>query len=174
MTEILFLGNGIISMEAISNDEDLLPTGHISINPPPKDGRCYVCGKNINELKPFGGPRDPLVGDFTGNLLVKTFRPICPYDEEAYRAMKEYEKECVIKSKQPIGEGLSLVEHEEREDALEWFVKKFGKGKGEQLFWTAHGCGSGGSSWECRDCIVLDDDEYFERLRQRSKENEND
>ena len=28
--------------------------------------KCYICDKDENELKPFGGPGDPLVGDFTG------------------------------------------------------------------------------------------------------------
>ena len=46
----------------------------IVINPPPSDSRCECCGKHVSELKPFGGPGDPLVGDFNGALLVKTFR----------------------------------------------------------------------------------------------------
>ena len=49
----------------------------ISINPPPRDMKCQRCGKHVDELKPFGGPGDPLVGDFTGAKLVKTFRPGC-------------------------------------------------------------------------------------------------
>ena len=44
------------------------------INPPPSDERCECCNKHISELKPFGGPGDPLVGDFTGVLLKKNFR----------------------------------------------------------------------------------------------------
>ena len=50
----------------------------IIINPPPSNGNCECCGKNINKLKPFGKARDPLVGDFNGAKLVKTFREEFP------------------------------------------------------------------------------------------------
>lgn len=47
----------------------------IWINPPPADNRCECCGsRHISELKPFGGPGDPLVGDFSGAFLVKHAR----------------------------------------------------------------------------------------------------
>lgn len=72
----------------------------ILINPPPSDGRCVCCGKGPKELKPFGGPGDPLVGNFKGALLVKTFR-----EEFSYY-------------------------------------------------------GQVGASWECRDCIILPNEEY--------------
>jgi hypothetical protein len=89
MTQKLFEGNGVISLGAISKEEDLTPTHRISISGPPADGRCNVCGKHITELKPFGGPGDPLVGDFTGELLVKTWRSAGPYDEEAEKQWRK-------------------------------------------------------------------------------------
>jgi hypothetical protein len=46
----------------------------IQINPPPSDERCEGCGRHVSEIKPFGRPGDPLVGDFSGALLVKHFR----------------------------------------------------------------------------------------------------
>lgn len=46
----------------------------VQINPPPEEGCCECCGRHVSELKPFGGPGDPLVGDFTGAFLVKHFR----------------------------------------------------------------------------------------------------
>lgn len=46
----------------------------IFINPPPSDARCEVCRKHVKDLKAFGGAGDPLVGDFKGAKLVKTFR----------------------------------------------------------------------------------------------------
>jgi len=49
----------------------------IWLNPPPDDNRCECCGRHIRELKPFGGPGDPLVGDFNGAFLVKHFRDLC-------------------------------------------------------------------------------------------------
>lgn len=48
----------------------------IWLNPPPVDNRCECCGRHISELKPFGGPGDPLVGDFSGAFLVKHFRDL--------------------------------------------------------------------------------------------------
>jgi hypothetical protein len=61
------------------------------------------CGKHISELKQFGGPGDPLVGDFRGAKLVKTFRQEFPNYAQV------------------------------------------------------------GASWECRDCIILPDKEYWKR-----------
>ena len=49
------------------------------INPPPKDGKCTICGRHVRELEAFGGPGDPLVGDFSGAKLVKNFRWDYPY-----------------------------------------------------------------------------------------------
>ena len=46
----------------------------IVINGPPNSGRCHGCGKGPGELKPYGKAGDPLVGDFDGALLIKTFR----------------------------------------------------------------------------------------------------
>jgi len=106
MSEFIIKENGITSLGSIDGEEDLKTRPGININPPPKDGRCYCCGRHVSELKPFGGPGDPLVGDFTGAYLIKKFR-------------------------------------------------SFG------------GCAS--SSWECRDCAVLDEDEYHEKLRQRDE-----
>jgi len=50
----------------------------LHINPPPMNKRCECCGRHIKDLKPFGGKGDPLVGDFKGALLVKTFRESVP------------------------------------------------------------------------------------------------
>lgn len=62
----------------------------IAINPPPSDERCEVCGRHISALKPFGGACDPLVGDFTGALLVKTFRSMAPQlTEEQMKKFRE-------------------------------------------------------------------------------------
>jgi hypothetical protein len=96
------------------------------INPPPKEGRCNLCGRHVSELKPFGGPGDPCVGDFSGALLVKRFRSEGPpLTAEEIAAHETYDEE-----------------------------------------WEEHGpanaANSFGPSWECRDCIVLNDTEYWE------------
>lgn len=100
----------------------------ISINPPPQDKRCEVCGKHITELKPFGHAGDPLVGDFYGALLVKTYRTMA--GELVGKELEDYKKKC---TEQEFG-----------------FY--------EQLTSTVE------ASWECRDCIILSDDDYF-RIR---------
>ncbi len=46
----------------------------ILTNPPPQDGNCDFCQRHVSELEAFGGPGDPLVGDFSGAKLVKSFR----------------------------------------------------------------------------------------------------
>lgn len=73
----------------------------IQINTPPSNLCCERCGKHISKLKPFGKAGDPLVGDFDGARLVKTFR-------------------CEFRGTD---------------------------------------CEQVGASWECRDCIIQDDEE---------------
>jgi rubredoxin len=165
---MFFDENGVISLGAVSKEEDLTPTGRIIINGPPKDGRCDVCGRHMSELIPFGGAGDPLVGDFSGELLVKKFRPAGPYNKEAVKAWEEYEKEFPLKiiSEQPIADGIRDVKFEKREDPLPWFIAKFGEDKGEELYWAGLAYDQVGASWECRDCAVLDLDEYFEKLKE--------
>ena len=50
------------------------PRGSIVINAPPEDGRCNICETHVSKLDEFGGAGDPLVGDFKGMKLVKTWR----------------------------------------------------------------------------------------------------
>lgn len=154
MTEIIFDRNGILNLGAISRLEDLNPQARIVINGPPSDGRCEVCGRHVSELEPFGGPGDPLVGDFTGELLVKGFRPDFPLPDEIKRAQKEES----IRS---------------RHDFDSWFIANYGEDEMKRLDKIFEVFNQVGTSWECRDCIVLDDDEYFEKLRQRYHGNKN-
>ena len=151
MTEIIFDENEILNLGAISKEEDLNPKCRIIINGPPSDGRCQVCRRHISELKPFGGPGDPLAGDFTRELLVKTWRPDGPRNEEAEKAWKEAE-DVAKETPEPY-------------DHLPWLIAKYGKEKAEDISFSVQIHGSIGASWECRDCIILDDDEYFEKLR---------
>ncbi len=50
----------------------------ILINPPPNDGKCMICGRHVRDLEAFGGPGDPLVGDFSGAKLIKQYREQLP------------------------------------------------------------------------------------------------
>lgn len=119
----------------------------ISINPPPQSGNCECCGKNIKDLKPFGKEGDPLVGNFDGALLVKTFRSMAmPLKDKVWDEIsKKYEK---------TGNWGGF------EDEL---IKKVGKKRAERLFFADQLGSTVSASWECRDCIVLDDKEYFNR-----------
>jgi hypothetical protein len=156
MTQILFASNGLVSLGAVNKEEDLKPRG-LSINPPPEDGRCDVCGRPMSELKPYGGPGDPLVGDFSGELLVKRWRRDAPYDAEAEEAWKRAEEMT-----------------NEEADPLPWFIANYGEDEGQRLYWAGQFHGSIGKSWECRDCIVLDEGEYFEQLAKRCREYRNE
>jgi len=147
MTQIIFDYDRAKSLGAISREEDLEGKGFISINPPPQDGRCEVCGRHLSELTPFGGPGDPLVGDFSGELLVKRWRPEGPYHEAAEEAWKLYKKE----------------NPNQDDDPLPWFISKFGDNEGTELYGAGFLYSSSRSSWECRDCSVLDNNEYFEK-----------
>ena len=144
--------NWIGTFDRIKNEDDLKPKPGININPPSEDGRCDCCGRHIRELKPFGGPGDPLVGDFTGAFLVKGYRSCgsYSYDEEAEKAFEE-----------AFEEAMRRYEADGFDDPLHWMIEK-SLGANED-------CYSVGSSWECRDCIVLDDNEYFEKLKQSNK-----
>ena len=139
----------------ISVEENLKLSRRFPINPPPEDGRCAVCGRHMSELKPFGGPSDPLVGNFSGELLVKGWRPVGPYDEEAQKAWQEAQAQTGAK---------------EPAEALPWLITKYGKERAEQISISVEAWAQTGASWECRDCFVLDHDEYFEKLNQSYQE----
>ena len=77
MSQIIINENGITSLGSIDKEEDIKAKPGININPPPQNGECECCGRHISELKPFGGPGEPLVGDFAGEYLVKMYRSFC-------------------------------------------------------------------------------------------------
>ncbi len=61
----------------------------ILINPPPVDGHCDICQRHVSELEAFGGPGDPLVGDFSGAKLVKNYRWDYPYHVGSTRECRD-------------------------------------------------------------------------------------
>ena len=106
----------------------------------------------MNELKPFGGPGDPVAGDFSGELLVRTYRANLPTDLEAEKAWEEASK--------------SLKGATQGKDFLPWFIANYGEEKGKSLYEYGVVGQTISASWECRDCIALDEDEYFEKINQ--------
>jgi len=129
----------------------------IAINPPPQDGCCESCGRNVKDLKPFGKAGDPLVGDFNGALLVKTFRSMAmPLKDKVWDEIsKKYEKKG---------------NYDGFEDEL---IKKVGKKRAGKLFFADQVANTVSASWECRDCIVLNDEEYFKPVEEKRRKNEN-
>ena len=140
MSKHIFYGNGIF-------------------NPPPRDCRCECCGRHINQLNPYGGPGDPLKGDFTGAYLVKLFRPTGPYNDEAETAVKEAWKYSEAKT---------------FEEAERWLIQKYGSKKTEEFLFAIEMNNCIGKSWECRDCAILYEDEYFDKLNETFGINEED
>ena len=142
-------------IDTVRTPEDLKPIASISVNWPPSDGRCMCCGRHLSELTPFGGPGDPVRGDFSGALLIKYCRPTGPYDEEAVKAHKE---------------ALECHEADGYDDHIEWMKAKYGEEEGFHLYITDVAWNTYTTSWECRDCVILPDSEYFARLYEGYRE----
>jgi hypothetical protein len=162
---ITWIGN----FDSIKNEDDLKLKPGININPPSEDGRCDCCGRHISDLNPFGGPGDPLIGDFTGKLLVKGYRSIGSgsFDEE-----EENDDNDDTEAEKVFEEAQRCYEASGFDNPLDWIIDKYGEKEATKFeFDMACHCSSGyfTDSWECRDCILLDDDEYFEKLSQWNK-----
>ena len=112
----------------------------ITINPPPNDLKCMRCGKHSSECLPFGKEGDPLVGNFEGAKLVKTFRDMGEDLDISDEQRAIYDK--IIDAYCYTTDTLILE-------------KEYGV---EQVKWTMmydELCSTVASSWECRDCIIL-------------------
>jgi hypothetical protein len=59
---------------------------------------------------------------------------------------------------------------EKPHDLYSWLTAKYGEEKGLLFYCRSQLPYSVFSSWECRDCFVLDEREYFEKLGQRYQE----
>ena len=126
----------------------------MGINPPPSNGCCECCGRNIKELKPFGKAGDPLVGDFNGAILVKTFRtmanPTGKDKERIDRLMDIY--------------GLEAEGKVTPKEITELLKKEFPGKELESYNLLAQLSQTVSASWECRTCILLSDEEYSRKL----------
>ncbi len=149
MVEKNFKSNGRICKDSIKKEEDRKQKDNINTNPRPLKGRCDCCGRHVSELKPFGGPGDPLVGDFTGCYLIKKHRFDRPYDEEAEEVLEQAEKWYKIDGfDHPLG----------------WLIHRYGFEKGKDLYEKTSAFFTVSRSIECRDCAVLDVNEYYYKL----------
>jgi len=144
-------GGGTISGSGTSQD-DLKSTKAIHFNAPPRDERCECCGRHIRDLKPFGGPDDPY-NEFTGGYLIKKYRPTGPFDQAAMDLFLKWFEKC------DSPQGYRVKEAE--------LARKYGEREVRRVMITALASKQVGASWECRDCCILDSDEYFAKLREQ-------
>jgi hypothetical protein len=135
MTTIIFGTGKIKALEVSKENAEENKRIDLNIEPPPESGKCQVCGHPASKRAPFGG-------------LVNRWRPQIPWDEEIAKAW--HEAEATVSS---------------AEDPLPWFVSRFGKEKGEILYWSGIAGDSIVTSWECKECIDLTDEGYFEKIR---------
>jgi len=84
--------------------------------------RCHSCHRHFTNLRSFGGPGDPCVGDFSGAVLIKRWRPSAP-----------------------------ILSQDEKQD----YLTKYGQAAFDNLEDASQ---SIGSTWECRDCVILESD----------------
>lgn len=126
----------------------------ILINPPPRDRRCECCGRHVSELKPFGKAGDPLVGDFDGVLLLKNFRSMSVANAK-------------LRDMQKVWKDLFVANAEDFCATDRAMIEKYGKEKIEEFYFADQLCNTVSASWECRDCFVLDDEEYYEKRNKR-------
>lgn len=116
----------------------------VFLNPPPADRKCQGCGIGISELVSFGKAGDPLVGDFDGQKLVKTFRGMaeegsCP---ELDKILIEQDRLVALNGGVWCGEIETTLE------------QTFGKKMVDNAYSYDQLCCTVGASWECRDCII--------------------
>jgi hypothetical protein len=138
-----------IEQKQINNDEQ---TDHWT--DPWRDyysSHCWCCGRHVSELKPYGVPGDPPVGDFTGPHLVRFFRSFLPFDEEAEKIIDEAYKCCDY----------------DHDAAIRWLIYQYGEAETMRLFFIVEAYNQIETTYECRDCIILSTDEFYEKYYER-------
>jgi hypothetical protein len=152
--------NGITKCGEGSNNEEryqLFPG--FSPNPP-DDGRCMCCGKRLSELKPFSRIGQHSGMDIEGVLLVKKVRPTA-------LATKEVDD---------ILEGFcdDRLTAEDQEKAEERQIELLGKEVVDDLLVYYDSDSLLMDSWECLECIGLDDEAYRAMLASRNSQDTGD
>ena len=110
---------------------------------PPKDKKCEVCRRHISELNPYGENGEPLDKDFSGKYFVGRIRPFT-YNREDWPS-------------------ISYHLESDKKYLKTYFSKKYGKDR-FPLSWSFSGNILKYKSRECRECILLNTDEYIEKI----------
>jgi hypothetical protein len=152
MTTKIIDNNGVVSLGSISIDKDLKDKARININQLPKYDRCDCCGRHISELTPFDKAEDPLAGDSDGELLMITRRRLTAYDEEAEKAYNHVKKQM-------------KKEGQANDCPLKWLKIIYGEELGGRYCNIVEAYRQVDYGMECRDCVELEEEEYFERIR---------
>ena len=114
----------------------------VIINGPPKNRCCQKCNRPISELEEFGKEGDPLVGNFEGYFLVKTYRSM--YEGKIPKDMQIVIDD--ISSHYDKHKDIDLLDKE--------MTKKYGEKKYSDACLLDQMVNTIGSSWECRECII--------------------
>jgi hypothetical protein len=138
-------GEGIVSMNSVDSLKGLKLKMRLKIIPPRDDIFCDCCQRPISQLKSFGKAGDPLVGDFDGDFLVKTGRPYGPYVQKSEEA---------------------FIEANKQKSPLKWILQKYGIEKAYRICWDIELYRYHDGVWLCRDCIILDCNEYHQKMMQ--------
>jgi len=150
MTTIIYSDGSVVDLRTL-REGDLFYDAFVEA-----DIGCYCCKRALNDLKFFGKSGDPIEGDFEGAVLVKRSRPFDPPDEEASKIYGQFFAQCKTES--------------DHKRARKRLVQKYGQEKAEDIEIKHLMSETFFNSWECRECIVLDDDDYFAVLHGRSLE----
>ena len=150
MNKKILRNSNVVSLGNILKQKELNQTQRFNMNLPPEDGCCNCCDRHVKELKQHVNADDSLPGDFGRKLFVKRYRRSTPYDEKAEKAYKRAKRQ--IKKEGKSGD-----------DPLVMMIRIFGKEDGEKFYWSYQSFNKIDINWECRDCGILNEDEYFER-----------
>jgi hypothetical protein len=117
----------------------------ICANRLPSKTRCDVCLKPVEELIPFDENDDE-----NDILLVRRYRPRHVLTKTQQKTIEEYKNYL-----KDFG-----IENLEDRKALSLIVQKYGE-KGRSLLSLEVDSWWIEKYWECKDCIVLDDENYY-------------
>jgi len=115
---------------------------------------CECCGRTEYELEPFSKLGDSEITEKFGDaLLVKSPRPLCPPDKEVNRIWKKFFGRCRTNT--------------DFEKSRAKLVQKYGQERVSEIDFIAQASGHFEKVWQCKDCAILSDEEYYEKLGAR-------